>query len=58
MLCNACCLHAVQTRAVILRTMNEPDRSVLLQTWEDVVAGAAVRRLLFLHTPSVFPEAL
>lgn len=38
--------------------MNEPDRSVLLQSWEDVVAGAAVSCLLFLHTPSVFPEAL
>lgn len=57
--CNACCLHAVQTRAVIVRIMNEPDRSVLIpESWEDVVAGAAVSHLLFLHTPSVFPEAL
>lgn len=49
--CNAWCLHAVQTRAVIIRTMSEPVRGVALESWQDVVAGAAVS-LYSQHVPS------
>lgn len=43
--CNACCLRAPWTRAVIVRTMNEPARSVVLRG-----AGKMLEQVLLLVT--------
>ena len=41
--CNAWCLRAVQTKAVIVRMMDEPDRSVVLRR-----AGKMLQQVLLL----------